>query len=279
MSTINGSGAAVQNRETISFTPNVGGEYGGRYQGPTAAVKAKIDVLVANGYAVRYECDASPMATLDFNTPTNGSNPDGTPTDPNADYTDNFQVIRNTVQKEILASDHRLIKDITEANFRELKKYFADGCTTDIDFLEFSGANANSIAACIYFYELYQAGVRSVEVKQPILRVTRVTNPNYDAPFDVSNADHLLTTAQMIADSGVPSNFAVPLLALAQVFMDRAGCTADSTIPPRTDDLQLGFGWVKDVITAETVGTTKNQYVIEYKFGLYDTVQYGAALV
>lgn len=275
MSTINGSGAAVQNRETISFTPNVGGEYGGRYQGPTAAVKAKIDVLVANGYAVRYECDASPMATLDFNTPTNGSNPDGTPTSPNADYTDNFQVIRNTVQKEILASDHPLIQDITTANFQELKKYFADGCPDNVDFIVFSGANVNSIAACIYFYELFQAGVRSVEVKQPVLRVTRVTNPNYDAPFNVANADDILSTAEMLGDSGVPSNFAIPLLDLANKFIDRAG----GDPPPRSDDLQLGFGWLKDVITAETVGTTKNQYVIEYKFGLYDTVQYGAALV
>jgi len=274
--TINGSGAAVQNRESISFTPNVGGDYGGRYEGPKAAVKAKMDVLIAAGYACKYECDQSPVATLEFSTPSNSGSPTDPPTNPNADYTDNFQVLRNTVQKELLMSDHPMVAVLTADNLSELKAFIAAPDTWE-DGLGFSPGSAPSVAAAEYLFALFQSGARSIEVKQPILRVTRVTNPNYDAPFDVSNTDKILSTARMISDSGVPSNFAVPLLDLANALMARIPVDGDG-FADRTDALALKFGWLKDVNTAETLGTSRNQYVIEYKFGLWDVELFGAVV-
>jgi hypothetical protein len=44
--TINGLNAAVQNRVTSSFTPNVGGEYGGTWEGPKLKVQEKMDELM-----------------------------------------------------------------------------------------------------------------------------------------------------------------------------------------------------------------------------------------
>jgi hypothetical protein len=45
----------------------------------------------------------------------------------------------------------------------------------------------------------------------------------------------------------------------------------------RADSILLKFGWLKDCPTSETVGTSKNQYVLEYKFGLWDTEVYDFA--
>lgn len=288
MSTINGSGAATQNRESISYTPNVGGEYGGRYEGPYAAIKSKMTTLIAAGYACKFECDASPIATLEFSTPTAAGNPGGVPVNPNADYTDNFQVLRNTVQKELLLSDHPLVAGLVQANLEQLKDIISQNpkIVFDADHVAVaitgtrtvtSGRPISSASKAQYLLDLHLSGVRSVEVKQPVLRVTRITNPAYDAPFYVGNVDKVLTSARMIRDSRVPSNFAVPLLGLAAALMRRTAVNG-SGYAVRTDYIGLKYGWLKDAVTSETVGTTKNQYVLEYKFGLWDVETYGQPL-
>ncbi len=287
MPTINGTLDAQFNRESITFTPNVGGEYGGRWEGPKAKIQEKMAVLIANGYAVQYECDSSPIATLSFNTTTN--NTGGGPTSPNVDYTDNFQLLRNTVQKELLMSDHPLIAGITGTNLDELRDLIANPnkitinssthfCDQITGTKSFSGGSPTTSAAkAQYMLDLFLSGVRSVEVKQPILRVTRVTNPLYDAPFNTDRVDRVLSTSTMISDSGVPSNFAVPLLDLATRIAERTAING-SSYAVRNDFVGLKFGWLKDAITSETVGRTKNQYTVEYKFGLYDVETYGAVL-
>lgn len=282
--TINGSNEAVQNREVITFTPNVGGEYGGKYEGPKLKVKEKMQELILAGYAVQYECDQSPVASLTFKTPANGGG-DPPPT-PNADYVDNFQVIRNTVAKELLMSDHPLVAGLNATNLNELRKIIkgevapdrdnATGLSPNITGTKTftSGAPDSSAARAEYLLDLFLSGVTSVEVKQPVLRVTRVTNPLYDVPFDLTYVDRVLATNTMIADSGVPANFAIGLISLATSIAARTTLNANN-YAVRPDYIGLKFGWLKDAITSETVGTTKNQYVLEYKFGLYDVETYG----
>ena len=121
---------------------------------------------------------------------------------------------------------------------------------------------------------MFMAGIKSIEVKQPVLRVTRITNPLYDAPFDLDYVDRILTTSTMIYDSGVPSNFAIGLVSLATAISRRTALNVNG-FASRPDYLGLKFGWLKDAPTSETVGTTKNQYTLEYKFGLYDVETYG----
>lgn len=282
--TINGSNAAVQNREVITFTPNVGGEYGGKYEGPYLKVKEKMQELIQAGFAVQYECDQSPVATLTFKTPSNGSG--NAPVTPNADYVDNFQVLRNTTQKELLSSEHPLLAGLSIENLQQLKSlinnpdpitYDAYRVSTKITGVRtVSGHSPTSSATkAQYLLDLWLSGVRSVEVKQPVLRVTRVTNPLYDVPFDLTYVDRILTTPTMISDSGVPSNFAIGLVELANALSARTTLVSGDTYAFREDYVASKFGWLKDAITSETVGTTKNQYVLEYKFGLYDVATYG----
>lgn len=282
--TINGLNEAVQNRVQQTFTPNVGGEYGGRWEGPKLKVQEKMSELILAGYSVSYECDASPVASLTFKTTSSST---GTPpTNPNLDYTDSFQVIRNTVQKELLMSDHPLVAGLNTTNLAELRKIFknevapdrvvATGLSPNITGTKtFSGGSPTTSAAkAEYLLDLWLSGVTSVEVKQPILRVTRVTNPLYDAPFDLDWVDRVLTTGTMIADSGVPANFAIGLIDLASACARRTTLNG-SNYAVRPDYIGMKFGWLKDAPTSETVGTTKNQYVLEYKFGLWDVETYG----
>lgn len=290
--TINGDGLAVQSAETIRFTPRQAGEYGGKWTGPKAKVKLKLTELINAGWACQYECDSSPVATLSFNTPSGSSDPAQPPANPNTDYVDNWQVIRNTTQKELMLSDHPILALITNiehdsggptdpdvlGNLDMLKLWMANNqggaSKGSPDFLASDDALPSQVAAQ-YIWDLWSSGARSVEIKQPILRVTRVTNPLYDAPFDLSKVDRLLLTATMIADSNVPSNFAIELVTLAAKLWNRAVFESGQAYIKRADTLILKYGWLKDVTTLETVGTTKNQYVIEYKFGLYDVGTYG----
>lgn len=266
MSTINGSALATLNRQIVSFTPFQGGEYGGRFEGPLSAIVSTYNLLRSRGYEVHLESDSSPIATCVFRSAFLSSNPGDSATNPNLDYTDTWEIVRNTVQKELLMSDHPSVAALNAQNLLELKQYMQAPDTFEAED-GFTLTGAASFDAANYLFELFRSGVRSVEVKQPILRVTRVTNPLYDATFNVSNVDTLLTTDSMILDSRVPANFAVPLIDLANAV---AGTSFD-----RSDVLVLAFGWLKDMVSSSISGTKRVQYVIEYKFGLWDTVLYG----
>jgi len=266
MSTINGSGLATLTSQTVSFTPFQGGEYGGSFGGPFAAVLAKYHVLRGRGYAVHFQCDESPLATCTFRAAFSAAAGEAA-SGPNADFVDQWEIVRNTVQKELLLSDHPSVAVLNADNLKELKSFIENPSTYDDDAADnFSILDEDSANAAYYLWDLYRSGARSIEVKQPILRLTRTTNPFYDSPFNVANVDVVLSTAHMISDSGVPSNFAVPLIELAAA-LSRSAVT-------RADELILRFGWLKDMVSSTLSGTTRIQYVIEYKFGLWDTVLY-----
>jgi hypothetical protein len=184
-------------------------------------------------------------------------------------------------------SGHPLVSGLNATNFNELRKIFSGevkpdrvastGLSPNItgtkDF-SVTGSPTSSAAIAEYLLDLHLSGVTHYEVKQPVLRVTRVTNPLYDAPFDLNRVDKVLTTATMIADSGVPANFVLGLTELA------AACSRHTFVNGngymvRPDFLGLKFGWLKDAPSSETLGTSKNQYTLEYKFGLYDVETYG----
>jgi hypothetical protein len=182
---------------------------------------------------------------------------------------------------------HPLISGLSQENINQLRKIFSGeekpdrdestGFTAKItgtkDF-SVTGSPTSSAAKAEYLLDLHLSGVTHYEVKQPVLRVTRVTNPLYDAPFDLNRVDKVLTTATMIADSGVPANFVLGLSQLA------AACSSQTFVNGngymvRPDFLGFKFGWLKDAPSSETLGTSKNQYTLEYKFGLYDVEAYG----
>lgn len=290
---INGSNGAVINKLQLRFNPFEGGEYGGTYEGPDAAIFPMNQILFNLGYSVDYLKDKSAISTLAYSatfTAVNG----GIATNPNSDYQDTWELVRNTVQKEILESDHPLVYALVPDNLSQLQSVISnpnkifDGATITASNIEDAftdtgvtkpGSPISSIDAAIYLFTLYLSGVKTVEVKQPILRLTRTTNPLYDAPFNTSNIDTILTTSSMISDSGVPSNFAVPLASLATNLMAKAfpNGIPNPPVQVRSDALILEFAWLKDLVSSTKHGSKRIQFVLEYRFGLFDTKLYGFA--
>lgn len=70
-----GSNNAHQNRDRISYSPAEGYKFGGTLSGPKEAVRALISQMATLGWNFVYECDQSPIATLEFDSsaePTGG---------------------------------------------------------------------------------------------------------------------------------------------------------------------------------------------------------------
>jgi len=285
---INGTNEAVYNETFYRFKPNSGGEFGGTYEGIDSAIVALTNALVAFGYQVDYKKSKNAISSVAFSS-SFSSTRGGSPTNPNIDYKDVWELVRNTVQKELLESDHPLIAAVTNigdagnlGNMDRLKQLFANPQlwdSTAADIFANTGDGAPSQAASVYLFNLFRSGVKTVEVKQPILRLTRTTNPLYDAPFNVDNIDTLLTTASMQSDSGVPSNFAIPLISLASQLVLKAfpGGVPSNLVQVRSDGLTLQFAWLKDLTSATIRGSERVSYIEEYKFGLYDVGLYGYA--
>src|ERR1019366_3259069 len=251
----NGTRTVQLTGENLSFKPFSGGSAGGTFKGDKAIVGPMVNAFKAYGYSVDYKYDESPIATLTFSSSFSASSGGGAATNPNLDFADTWELVRNTVQKELLESDHPLVSELSSNDFAFLKSIFLGETKivpgTIAGFFDGTGTagiipgggtwtTAYSIAAAIYLYELFTSGVKTVPVKQPILRLTRTTNPLYYAPFYTGNIDHVLSTATMLADSGVPGSFSIPLLSLANDLISKSGGTLAQA---RTDGLNLKFGW------------------------------------
>lgn len=284
---INGDATPQLNELQLTFRPFSGGEQGGTYEGVDAQIRALIIPLINNGYSVDYRKSKSPTSTLTFSSAFASVN-GGVATNPNVDYKDTWELLRNTVQKELLESDHPYVASLNSTNLSELKAYISgarklasDGIADFevVDPPDNPNPSVTSADAAIYLFSLFQSGVKTVEVKQPILRLTRTTNPLYDAPFATYNIDTLLTTASMISDSGVPSNFAIPLIDLTTALMTKAFPTGipDPPIQVREDGLVLVFAWIKDLVGETKHGSERVTYTLQYSFGLFDQNLYGEA--
>lgn len=271
---INGLGFGVVNESQLSFRPFSGGETGGTFEGLDSVIQPLVTQLTNNNYSVEYKRSKSPFSTVTFKAAWSSATAGGEASNPNLDYVDTWELIRNTVQKEILESDHPLVAQLGAGNFQILKNLFTNSGTDKFTGNEttFNNNPSADYSAAIYLWALFQSGVKTVPVKQPVLRLTRTTNPLYDAPFNVSNVDTILTTASMLADSGVPSNFAIPLITLSDTLTAKAG---DMVARAAAAGITLAFGWYKDLNGSNKHGSKRIQYTLEYQFGIWDTMLNG----
>jgi hypothetical protein len=272
---INGANFGVVNESVMTFKPFSGGESGGTFEGPDAVIQAKAIELAIYGYQVDYKRSKSPISTVSFRSAWTAGGGGGSATNPNLDYVDSWELIGNTVQKELLESDHPSLSYLGSSNFQILKNLITgsgpDKFTGNATTFNNGPTSPDYLAAC-YLWALFQSGVKTVPVKQPILQLTRTTNPLYAAPFNTTNIDTVLTTASMLTDSGVPTSFAIPLLSLAENLAAKAG---DMVTRAAKSGLILQFGWYKDLVSSNKHGTRRVQFCLRYEFGLFDVVLYG----
>lgn len=278
---INGWQGAQINEAFLTFKPFDGGSSGGTYEGLDNIIQELIPELILLGWAVDYKKSKSPISTVRFSAAFSSAN--GRPTNPNADYIDTWELVRNTVQKELLESNHPLVSVCSASNLTILKNIIS-GSGPDVwtgdPTTTFNNNPSADYNAAVYLYALFQAGVTTTEVKQPILRLTRTTNPQYTTPFNVDNIDTLLTTQSMLNDSGVPNSFAIPLIALANQLVAKTfpNGTPNPPVQVRADGLNLEFAWLKDLTSSTKHGSQRIQFILEYKFGLWDQGLYGVAV-
>lgn len=270
---VNGTGDAQLTGRRNRFTVGVGVEYVETWVGLIDAIKDIEETYKLAGWSTESVTDRSPMATLTASIPTNPSGGGG---NPNSDFVDTWDVIRATTQKEILYSDHPLIGDLDATNLAELKKYFANPASFDADqgFSALVAGTGPSYDAATYLWALFQNGQKSVEVKQPILKVTRTMSPLYNSSWSLFGIDKIMTTATMIADSGAPNDYIVDLAALEEQITSKVKFDNDG-YQKRADVLKLKFGWKKDVSGLQRYGRTRQQISQDYQFGLWDTKALG----
>ena len=278
----NGLGTAQLNELQLTFTPFVGGQQGGTYEGPDSTILPLISSLTASGYSVQYYKSQSPISKITFSAAFNSIG-GGAPISPNTDYTDTWELVRNSVQKELLESDHPYVSRLSSADFSTLKSILNGQPVPPNSSPPFTGGGtlnapwtiADSIAAGIYLYGLFQAGVKTVEIKQPILKLTRTTSQLYTLAWAVNNSDAVMTTATMIADCGLPGTFAISMADLEARLIARSGGTIQQA---RQDGIILNFGWLKDFVGSTKHGQQRIQFNVTYAFGLYDFGCYGAPI-
>src|SRR5690348_7150485 len=94
---LNGAPFGLVNESALSFKPFSGGETGGTFEGPDAKIQPMIAILCNRGYSVEYRRSKSPISTLVFRSTFNaGGSPGGGAVNPNLDYVDTWELIRNT---------------------------------------------------------------------------------------------------------------------------------------------------------------------------------------
>lgn len=252
------------------FTQGVGVQFEQTYRGPFQMVSNLGDLQRSVGWTVEFTSKNSPLVDLVATiTTTPGGNP-------NSDFQDSWELARNSVQKELLESDHPLISTLDATNLAELKKYMAnpDLFVTDNGFSAVVAGTGPSYDAATYLWDLFQSGVKNVEVRQPILRLTRTISLLYTSSTSLNNVDKVLTTSTMMADSGVPSDYVIDLGILFDNLTSRVALKSDGS-QARADSLVLKFGWLKDVTALSRYGSQRQTIVSEWKLGLYDTKLYG----
>jgi len=100
---VNGTRNPILNESAFSFRPFSGGESGGTYEGADEHIQPLVAQLVSSGFAVEYKRSKNKISSVTFRAAFGSVG--GSAVNPNLDYVDTWEVIRNTTQKELLESD------------------------------------------------------------------------------------------------------------------------------------------------------------------------------
>jgi hypothetical protein len=184
---------------------------------------------------------------------------------------DEYTLSANKVQKDFLDADHDLVNALNVTNRDELRKYIQDPTAYVAEGKQFSSTVAGgttsdpSWVAVTKLWTLVQAGLKHIEVNQPVFRLSRFVSRGYTTAFNASRLGLLLTTQTMKADSFAPADFLVPIDSMVAQFRD----------PIRADGLDLVYAWKKSSPNLNGSGRNKRRIDQEYEFGLWAKDLYG----
>jgi hypothetical protein len=207
------------------------------------------------------ERGATILVTIDY-----GSDPDEAET-----AQDEFTLDTNTVQKDLLDSDIELVSSLNETNRDEFRQFIQDPSlwVQQGNFTEFEG-DTDSLDAAAELWTMWQAGVRHIEIDQPVFRLSRFASRSYNIPFSYANVNKLLSTDAMKADSLAPNDFLVPIDSIVDEF---------GAAPRRADGLAVEYAWKKKNPRLNGSGWNKRRVDQEYVYGLWVLKLYGGSVI
>lgn len=224
------------------------------------AARALIPQLIEGGYS--YELTEGPVPILTAElaaAPGTGGGGGGSEEVP----TDNWELVPNVVEKDIIDSNVAGVQDISQSNLESLRKFIQtpeEGRSPS-----FTGT-AQQQAACAALYLQMQKGLRSIRIYQPILRFTRSVSRNWQTKASTANVGNILSNSFLLSSpadgAGLPSGFLVAL---------NAPPFSNSTTGymPNTK-----WGWLKGYPSISLASYNRIQTTQDWEWGLWSTLVY-----
>lgn len=257
-----GTANATEQPVRIGWSPDRGPSTIRTWEGPTAAINPLASQAYLLGLQYDLEQKVGGLASISV---TYASFAAAGQTGQGAEIVDNWELLPNTVQKGIFHSDAPLVNALQTNQLDEVKQFIdfppnKDG-TTKPQPTWLPGSNQEKL------YRLARAGVDHWEIDQPILKHTWIVPRGQSLTFLYSNVRKLITTAQLIANEGVPADFVLPISTIVAQFAD----------PTRSDGVSFNYGWLKMMPTASLQSYVRREVHSEWKFGLYSSLLVQAA--
>lgn len=182
---------------------------------------------------------------------------------------DVWEFFSSHAEKDILEADLAVINGISDLNKQILRSLVqtppsADGNGTYAPDPDGGGYfdDDGSRAAAESIYALMQSGVKAVRVMAPVMRHTQTVSNLYTVKAALTNVGKILSTTTLISFESIPTS----------VLFNLPTNTSTRTSPV------LSYGWMKMYPTIRMAARMRMQIELEYEYGLWSNVLYGAPI-
>lgn len=253
-----GSATATEQPIRYGWSPDRGSFITRAWEGPRAAVRALIPSLAIMKWSYDYQEKPGGLARLEAQSSTDLA---GGISDPvKSDSSETWELAPNVVQKDLLSWDGAAISSLTAEEVAQIRKYLKEDPTSNAAIEWIDSAAQEPV------YVLMKSGVEHAQVTQPILRRTVSVPSNKIIPFNFTNTGKVLSTATLLSTEGVPADMRYPIQQFTTGTLTRGDGTA------------MSYGWLKAWPTLSVQAFSRRELQIEYQYGLWADLIYGAAV-
>lgn len=259
MAIILGASTMTEQPQEWGYSPDKGFDTTRSWKGPASAVESVTATLSALGWSFRVRHLPSGLAQIDATISGNASSNGGSQPS-TVDVVDTWELYPNSVQKDLLEADCSAVGACTAQQISWVKTYLATRSTDAITAEGWTTWNGYQTT----LINLANAGVTSWEIDAPVLRHSYSIPRGVNYSFPWNNIWKIHSTAQLIANEGVPADYVLDLATIGALF----------TNPTRNDGVPFHYGWRKRFPHQSIGANGKREVNIEYHFGLWATDLY-----
>lgn len=252
-----GSSEAVEQPGKFGWRPGVGPVNTRIWKGLSSAIIPLSNQLISLGWEINV--DKGPTGTIWTLEGTTNSDLDGNAA--GQEIVDNWELLPNKVEKDLLESSCDLVNTLTTHNIANLRKLYAEADGNGLNF-HFGDNNEN----CQKVYALMISGVTHWRIFQPVLRHNWIVGNGTRYSPNMQNNGLILTTNTLVSTEGVPGDFDIALDSLNYgAVSSRSG-------------IDLTYGWFKNIPTLNKSSNNRREIHAEWEFGLWSVDLYGSAI-